>query len=97
MNNGMKTLIMAAAVALAPMFVAVASPAGAYPCRQGDADFSSFGCASCVHAAGGSAGPTCLGANVPTNQAPANFPDCNQYVLPSDRAKCGDEHIAGQR
>jgi hypothetical protein len=93
-----KTLLVAAAAALAPMFVTVTPRAGAAPCNVPMTHMTPE-CSSCYSAAGVdvNAQRACLGY-APVNQNPqSQWADCNALQLPSDRAQCVDQHIAGQR
>jgi hypothetical protein len=84
-----KPLITAAAAATALSFAVIpAAPARALPCG-GSVDPAVIRQCVCAQGQTAACGPP------PSGQTP--WADCNAYVLPSDKAMCADQHIAGQR
>jgi len=102
MNKGMKALITSAAAATAAAFVVISVPTASaipLPC-SGDPALGPAGPGVCQRCLADAAvlhttDAICYG-NSPTG-APVHYPDCDARQLPSDRAQCVDQHIAGQR
>lgn len=91
-----KIIIAAAALGVGLWLMPyAAAPAGAAPCMPGTPGFSGAACAAC--SASGMSGSACAGVAAPGAPPPLYFPDCEQYALPTDKAICVDQHLAGLR
>jgi hypothetical protein len=87
-----KTLIAAAAaIAIAPVSLVIAPEAHAWPlCDQAPTAIARQMCEQNCSRPGVNPAP-CNGG------IPGLPDDCKKYTLPSDQARCGDRHIAGQQ
>lgn len=97
-----KVIVTAAGALLAVPFSAIiaASPANAVPCVTPQPPQMSAECKSCVQANGGdgNAIAICEGQQPARRSLPSTgYPDCDQYQLPTSRATCVDQHLAGER
>jgi hypothetical protein len=87
-----KTLIAAAAaIAIAPVSLVIAPEAHAWPLCDQQPEPNRQVCEQFCNR------PDIVHTSCNSSWMPGLPQDCQKYTLPSDQARCGDRHIAGQQ